>query len=334
MKRMVLMLALVTIAGLALANPLESIFMSRFWFDAEGHLNVLYSDHIYLMGEVDLFDGTNHFIRTVNPDNPSTYTQVYPDANCSPLQGSLQMSYGYDQPPYLTEEVTWGDGLDHDLSPLLPGQCGQQFYLSDGDENTIKFWAKDLLANPGGIYGPLARCELHVYCHNEIGTPVAGVPIYILNSYNPSGISGADGWFNANVICTRLSVVARGPVTNSILFSDTFFTEPGQSYTLDVLVDGTGVEDPGERYPLGKLTAYPSILRNSSDSSLHLEYDGKTETDAYYALYDLKGREVATQAYHGELSTWQIPKLSSGVYFISLKDKHRILATRKLIVLK
>lgn len=334
MKRIVLMLALLSIVGLALANPLESIFMSRFWFDAEGHLNVHYSEQIFLMSEVDLFDGTNHFIRTVNPDNPSTYTQVYPDANCSPLQGSLQVGFAYDDPPYLTEDVTWGDGLDNDLSPLLPGQCGQHFYLSDGYENTIRYWAKDLLANPGNIYGPNARCELHVYCHSETGTPVAGVPIYILNSYNPSGISGADGWFNANVICTRLSVVAKGPVSNIIIFSDTFFSEPGQSYTLDVLVNGSGVEDPGEIYPLGELTAYPNVLRISQNAALHLEYDGKAETDAYYALYDLKGREVATQAYHGELSTWQIPKLSSGVYFISLKDKHHILATHKLIVLK
>lgn len=334
MKGMILALALLGISGLALANPIESIYMSRFWFDTQGNLNVLYSSQIYQVSEIDLFDGTNHYLRTINPDNPSTFTQVYPEANCSLQQGELQTSYFIDPPYYITDEVSWGSSLTDDLSPLLPGQCGQQFYLATDPENTIKYWAKDLLDNPGSIYGPIARCTLNIFCHTENGNPVAEVPIHIFSGYFPAGHSAADGWFHTETYCSRLTVVARGPSTNSTLFSDTFFAEPGQSYNLDVLVNSSAAEDPGEILPIGKLTAYPSVLRSSQNAALHLEYAGKAGTDAYYSLYDLKGREIASRIYSEEACTWQLPKLPSGVYFVSLKDKHRTLDTRKLIVLK
>lgn len=333
MKRVILVLVLIGIVGLALANPIESMYMSRFWFDNDGHLNVFYSNQIYLTSEVDLFDGTNHFIRTINPDNPSTFTQVYPDANCSAQQGYLLTTYLIDPPYGITDEVTWGTGLTVDLSPLLPGQCGQQFYLEDY-ENTEKVWAKDLLADPGNIYGPHATSELNIYCHSETGAPAAGIPIHLHGHYFPSGYTDAEGWYHTNVPCVRLSVVAKGPVSNSVIFSDTFFAEPGQSYTLDVTVNSSLAEDPGAIYPPGILTAYPNVLRSSQNAALHLEYEGKVLSEAYYALYDLKGREIATRIYDSELCTWQLPKLSSGVYFLSLKDKHRIVDTRKLIILK
>lgn len=332
MKNIVLFVMFILLVGVALANPLEPLFTSRFWFDNAGDLNVRYTDQGSQAWQADLFDGVNHYQRQINPENPATLTQVYPDAAGTAQSGYLQVTnLAY---PGFSEEVHWGPGEDDQITSLAPGQCGIQFYYAEGVENTIKLWGKDLISNPESIWGPTECSTLRVFCHTTAGTGIAGVPIYLFSPYAFWQQTGADGWVNHSIVSARVTVYVRDAQTNAIIYQNTLFTEPGITYTLDMIVSGSANADMEATSSPAVFSAHPSVLRSSGDRVLHLDYDGKIGSDLQAELYDLKGRLIASKAVSAAQTNWTMPELSSGVYFLRFSDRGRALGVRKLIVLK
>lgn len=331
MKNHVVLVLFLLMAGLAFANPLEPLYTCRFWFDSAGDLNVRYNEQWSQAWQADLFDGVNHYVRQINPENPSTLTQVYPDAACTPQTGGLTIvNQTY---PSFPETVQWGSGADSQITSLAPGQCGIQFYYAEDVENTIKMWGKDLISNPVNIWYPTETSTLRVYCHTQSGTGIAGVPVYL---YTPNTIwqqTGADGWINHGVISSRLTIYIRDVQTNIIIFQHTLFAEPGITYTLDMVVPGSANDDAVVEASPGMFSIRPSVLRSCGDAMLNLKYEGNLSHAAKVELYDLKGRAVASRVMDAE-TNWNLPGLSSGVYFLRLTDRGKIMGTRKLIVLK
>ena len=331
MKQLLLLVLFVMLLGLAFANPLEPLYTCRFWFDNSGDLNVSYNEQFSQAWDVDLFDGVNHYVRQINPENPSTLTQVYPDVVCTPQTGVLtitNLSY-----PDFPETVHWGTGEDIQITSLAPGQCGIQFYYEEGMENTIKMWGKDLISNPVHIWSPTETSILRVHCYTQDGSGIAGVSVYIYTPHVLWDETDADGWINRNVISSMITVFVKDIQTQVIIYQNTFFAEPGITYTLAMYVPGSANADAVAEASPGVLNIRPSVLRSCEEAVLNLKYEGDLSTSAQVELYDLKGRAIANRVMSAEMN-WTLPGLSSGVYFLRLTDQGRIKGTRKLIVLK
>ncbi len=94
------------------------------------------------------------------------------------------------------------------------------------------------------------------------------------------------------------------------------------------------VEENIVSIPTGKLHLYPSVLNPHWNESIRVSYDTKLTGKAELVLYDLKGRHLAEKVYDQNEIEWQLPKLSSGIYFVRLTHQGKALGTAKLIILK
>jgi len=332
MKRIMLVLALMGVLSLAMANPLPPIYVSKFWIDVNGDLNLKFSDMMsYQTVSVDLFDGTNHYVDTIDFSNPANLIKIYPEAAVNAQQGyfSVTINQNADYP----EEVHWGTDISNDLSPLVTGECGMQAYVAEGFENTVTKWVKELDIYPNSQWWPVAHSNIDVSVIDTFGNPVADYPVYVWFDYQPWDYTAENGHMLSEVFCSKLRIIVKHPQTQLALCDTTFFSEPGQNYSINVQFSDSEGEDPITPVMNGVFSIYPSVLRHGAND-LHLAYNGKLQTKAIAELYDLKGRLVGKQDYTGTGIDWILPKLPSGVYFVQLIDGKQSLGTSKLIILK
>jgi len=121
------------------------------------------------------------------------------------------------------------------------------------------------------------------------------------------------------------------------VIQDLLFPEPGETIHLYGTVNLMGSNDPEQIPPAGVLKLYPSLLSPSSGNTLNLKYESGSPLGqtARLRLYDLRGRLLSGKEMPSSGETvWELPKLSSGIYFISLSERGRILARSKITVLK
>jgi len=334
MKRTILLLILLGGICLCLANPLPPMIMNKFWFNDSGELHVRYSSMYLGAGTLtaDLFDGSNHFLNTIDFSSIDNLTLSYPNANVTPYQGylsaSLSIFSGWQ------EEVHWGPSLDNDISSLAPDECGMNTYWtnqSGSEENTVTIWTKELQTYLESEMYPVARCNLDVFCQDFSGAPVEGIPVWLFDQI--LGNTDNTGHYTAQGICLKHHLRIYHPQGGAVL--DTlFFAEPNQSYDFNVLIYHVAVDDPVSPDPSGSLNLYPSVLRSSDNRQLHLDYSAKVPSGSQVKLFDLKGRLLAVLVYPEGGLDWKLPFLASGVYFVRLEFQKSNLGSSKLIVLK
>ncbi len=335
MKRILLMLILLGSIAICFANPLPPMIMNKFWFNDSGVLQVRYSS-IYLgVGTLtaDLFDGSNHFVNTIEYTSIGNLTLSYPDANVTPYQGylsaSLSIFSGWQ------EEVHWGPSLDNDISSLAAGECGMNTYWSyqsGYEENTITIWTKELQTNLNSEMYPVARCNLDVFCQDFSGAPQSGIPIW-LNDQS-LGNTNDSGHYTTQEICMKQRITVHHPQTQEAVLDTLFFAEPNQSYSFNVFFHHVANDDNYIPNPTGVLSLYPSVLRSSDKRRIHLDYSAKLPSGSQIRLFDLKGRLLKVCALSSSSLDWELPELASGVYFIRLESGKRSLGSSKLFVVK
>lgn len=328
MKRIVLILILLATLSLALANVMPSYALKKVWVDANGDLQVkFFAGTLFGNVGIDLFDGSEHFVDTIDFDNPANFTQVYPDAAVSSASGNITVTnnvwtYG------VGDEVHWGAGLENDLSPLASGECAMQVHHPFYSDTSV-LWVKELDMYMDSSHWPETRSNLEVSIVDCYGSPVANCPVFTWSEQMPAGVTDVNGHYYIEVVSSKLRVLVKHPQTQEAVLDTTFFAEPLQTYTFNVQFPETAVSDL--EY-LGTFKVYPSVLRNAED--LHLSFDGKLGSEAKVELYDLKGRIIARHNYSGTDFAWQLPALSNGVYFVKLLNGKQDLGSRKLIILK
>ncbi|GAB1365264.1 MAG TPA: T9SS type A sorting domain-containing protein [Candidatus Cloacimonas sp.] len=335
MKRTILLLILLGSMFICLANPLPPMIMNKFWFNDAGELQVRYSS-MYLGAGIltaDLFDGSNHFLNTIDFSSIDNITLSYPNANVTPYQGylsaSLSIFSGWQ------EEVHWGPSLDNDISSLAEGECGMNTYWtyqSGHDENTVTIWTKELQTYLDSEMYPVARCNLDVFCQDFSGAPVEGIPVWLYDQ--TLGYTNDSGHYTVLEICRKNRIIVNHPATQTAVLDTLFFAEPNQSYNFNVLFFHGAADDPHVPTPTGVLSLYPSVLRSSDNRRIHLDYSAKVPANTEARLFDLKGRLLAVSNYPEGGLDWELPHLASGVYFIRLQCGKQNLGSSKLIVLK
>ncbi len=337
MKHALLLLILLGSIYLCIANPLPPMIMSKFWFNDSGELQVRYSSSYLGAGVLtaDLFDGSNHFLNTIDFSSISNITVSYPDANVTPFQGYLSASLSIF--PGWQEQVHWGPSLENDISSIAPGECGMNTYWtyqsgSGPDENTITIWVKELQTNQNSETYPEARCNLDVYCQDFSGAPVEGIPVWLFDQ--SLGNTLDNGHYTAQGICRKHHLRVYHPQTQEAVLDTMFFAEPNQSYGYNVFFYHVATDDPVIPGPTGTISLYPSVLRSSDNQRVHLDYSGKVPTNTEVSIFDLKGRYLAASPYTEGGLDWELPHLASGVYFIRLHSGKHYLGSGKLIVLK
>lgn len=334
MKHALLLLILFGSIALTFANPLPPMIMNKFWFNDAGVLHVRYSSMYLGAGTLttDLFDGSNHFINTIDFSSIDNITLSYPNANVTPYQGylsaSLSIFSGWQ------EEVHWGPSLDNDISSLAAGECGMNTYWtyqSGPDENTITIWTKELQTFLDSEMYPVARCNLDFFCQDFSGAPVEGIPVWLYDQ--TLGNTDNTGHYSAQEICRKHRLRIYHP-QGGVVLDTLFFAEPNQSYNFNVLINHVAIDDPSVPTPTGVLSLYPSVLRSSYNRRVHLDYSVKVPTNTEAKLFDLKGRALAVSPYSEGGLDWELPHLASGVYFIRLQCGKQNLGSSKLIILK
>ncbi len=332
MKRTLFILIMLGIVSLAVANPLPSIYVNKFWINGDGDLTLKFSD---FMSEqtalVDLYDGTNHFVNTIDFSSVPNLLVVYPEAAVSALQGYFMVTI--NQMTDSIEEVHWGSELTNDISSLATGECGMQAYVSDGFDSTVVRWVKELDLYPNSQWWPVAHSNIDVSVVDTFGNPIADYPVYVWFEIVPWDYTNETGHMLGEVFSSKLHIVVKHPQTQEAFCDTTFFSEPGQTYSINAQFNDSEANDlltPGIR---GNLHIYPNVLRRN-EQSLHLSYDGKLQANSRAELFDLKGRLVARQDFIDSGMDWQLPKLTSGVYFVHLVSGKHSLGSSKLIILK
>ncbi|HPA24964.1 MAG TPA: T9SS type A sorting domain-containing protein, partial [Candidatus Cloacimonas sp.] len=182
-----------------------------------------------------------------------------------------------------------------------------------------------------------ARFIYRVECTDLSGFPLAGVSVYNSQSLggtliNPA-ITNSAGIATGELYPMKTRIWVTNPITNETAFNTQFFAEPGAVIPFSVQLP-VSVEDNILSVTAGKLNLYPSVINSGFNKSIRISYGTKLEGKAELVLYDLKGRYVAETIYNQDEVEWQLPKLSSGIYFVRLSHQGKALGTAKLIILK
>jgi len=335
MKRSVLVLILFITIIPAWSNPIVPNLISRFWFEQENVLEIELSAFVgtFQTAEIIYLDAEDSLTIQVNP-NAVTVQQInVPQSVNTPASGFFTIRI----PQLYEETVHWGTGLENDLSPLNGTQCAVQILYSNLDGDNVYGWAKDVSPAVCGPNYCSARFTYRVECTDLSGLPVAGVSVY--NSQSAGGIFINPAITNSAGIATgelypmKTQIWVNNPITNEIAFNTQFFAEPGALIPFSVQLP-VSVEENIVSIPAGKLNLYPSVINSGGDRSIRISYDTKLTGKAELVLYDLKGRHLAEKVYDQNEIEWQLPKLSSGIYFVRLTHQGKALGTAKLIILK
>ncbi|MDP2400778.1 MAG: T9SS type A sorting domain-containing protein, partial [Actinomycetota bacterium] len=125
--------------------------------------------------------------------------------------------------------------------------------------------------------------------------------------------------------------------TNLAVLNEIIYPEPGQSYQLNAVISGTASHDPLMPTPSGILEVFPNVLGPASSGRITLKYAGGNafSQPMDIRLYDLRGRLLEQY----ELSSSHelvvdLPRLGSGIYFLSAFSGGRMLGRQKLTVIK
>ena len=335
MKRSVLSLLLFLAAVSAWSNPIVPNLISRFWFEPENILQIELSENvgIFQAAEITYLDAEDSLTIPVNPNATSVQQINVPQSINTPASGFFTIRI----PQQFDETVHWGAGLENDLSPLYDTQCAVQLLYNNFMGDAVYGWAKDISPAVCGPNYCSARFTYRVECTDLSGFPLAGVSVYNsqspgITSINPV-ITNNEGIATGELWPMKTRIWVTNPITNETAFNTQFFGEPGVVIPFSVQLP-VSVEDNILSVTAGKLKLYPSVINSGFNKSIRISYDTKLTGKAELVLYDLKGRYIAETVYNQNEVEWQLPKLSSGIYFVRLSHQGKALGTAKLIILK
>lgn len=345
MKKVACLFAALAVFTLLCANPLVPMVVARTWFDANGDFNVNFSEE---GGYYDIpsltfstSSGTWGFPAGFTPPSPLPYTinfsQTIPGFSINPNDDYFTVHTDFPD-----EYVHWStlDNVSVHLHPLTPGQSAVQVRLSvwDGWEMYASYhtWAKDL-GYIGGNF-PSEHYTLNVFVTDTEGTPMPNYPLWISytndNPINyPSSSTGVNGIYSMESYACRTLVRVVDQVTNQIVLDEMLYPEPDGIYDLYAVVSTVDNSDPTLVPPRAVLEVYPNVLGPSSSDRITVKY-GSVQ-DVSIKLYDLRGRVIAQYELPvlGEMQI-DLPRLSSGIYFVGATSNGRALGRQKLTVIK
>lgn len=354
MKKYLLVTALLLLVAVLAANVVIARAVERVWFDDADNFWVRFGPEAMAYDLTSLMfstsSGTYSLPDDYTPPSNLPYevnlTQAIPGFTIFRAADSFRAytNPSWDDPD---EHLSWGPQNDFsvNLHPLSAGQSAVQFWVPvpvyEGEYDTATVWAKDSGTAYVNPYYPSTRCTLSVYVERLSGGPAPWVPIFLQYFPNPYfvwpiGHTNENGWWQAQYFyAQRTRIKIKDPIDGHYVYDELVFPEPGEHIHIDATVWYSGVED--ETQIPGMLELRPSVLTAASGNTLHLEYKSGQAlfSSARLGLYDLRGRHLADWQMPASGETdWLLPRLASGIYFISLEDGSRVFARQRLTVLR
>jgi len=359
MKKIPLMVMILVVLSVLSANVIDPRFIARVWFDESDACFVMFGDEAWWEGfEVnDCCFTTSAGSYYLPPDyvQPSesvfviNLSQEIPDFTIQRNMDFLRLT-NPDNPFFFTEELRWGPQNDTSvhMHALEPGQSAVHVYAPayavHGHYDTGRTWAKDNQIDSPDPYNPASNYTLRVHLEDPSGTPAPNIPVYssyfdyaaVYDHYYNNATDSSGNWERTNDTICR-SILVKDPQTQDTVIQELLFPEPGETIQINGVISQAGMPDPEPIPQAGILRCYPSILSRSTGSSINLKYESDIPLgqQAKLAIYDLRGRYLYSKKMPtmGE-TVWALPGLSSGIYFIALKDSDKILARSKITVYK
>lgn len=335
MKRFCFAFIFLGILATLLANPITPIVTYRFWFAGNGDLNLELSEEINYLpcDSLDFSLGNTHQRIPFNPAlHQFPYPLTFPDTGLSPESGAFTVTVigSYFR---WAESVSWGNDITNDISALNGTECAVQLRREyNGDHYSV--WAKDYSPEAGSYNNTLARSTINVSCHNLQGRPIANA---LVAFYGPDAYqyTDANGFTELIDIATKNWTTVYAPGTWISVYDSTFFAEPDQTYTLDVVWDYWVANDDAIALPAsGNFSIQPNVLGSAREQILTLRYDKPLAERAEVELYNLKGQLLSKTEYEGDEQHFTLPdRLGSGIYFLKLNCRGKTLGTGKLTIL-
>ncbi|MDI9528377.1 MAG: T9SS type A sorting domain-containing protein [Candidatus Cloacimonadota bacterium] len=354
-KLSLLLITLLWLAALS-GNPFIPRYLARVWFDENNSCCVMFGDEAWWDGFTvnDLCFVTSagsYYLPSsyTQPSDPFFIINLSQEIPGFTIQRNEDFLRLTGPPSFIPEELRWGPQNDPSvhMHALGPGQSATHVnvtgYFAFGYYETGLTWAKD----NGPIistYDPAYNSTVNVHLQDTNGSPAPGIrvnhsyfgypPVY--DQYYTGGTNSSGDWVLTSP-ATLHGILVKDPQTNGTVIQDLLFPEPGETIHLNGTVNLMGSNDPEQIPPAGVLKLYPSLLSPSSGNTLNLKYESGSPLGqtARLRLYDLRGRLLSGKEMPSSGETvWELPKLSSGIYFISLSERGRILARSKITVLK
>ncbi|PKN71892.1 MAG: hypothetical protein CVU50_09615 [Candidatus Cloacimonetes bacterium HGW-Cloacimonetes-3] len=331
MKRLLAVILLIGTIGAIFANPIEMKLIGRIWFTEQNQPKLEFSPHMFYNGTADviIYDGYDSYTYAVDftADNPVIID--LPQAHLSREQGYLQATIV----GYVTDSVSWGESIANGFSSLVGTQCATQLLVS-GWESSYYLFAKDYSTESGSAFDTLARITINVHCSDQNGNPASNYPIMMMSMWPPLSYTDSNGNASFSFYCCKAMLSVRSLTSWDVVADTVFFAEPDQTYNIDFVVPSSAINDQFSQIPQGNFSIYPNVLRSHNSGVVNLSYDAKLDADSHIELYDIKGRLIESRVYTATNMQLQLPRLASGVYFLRLSSKGRLLGNSKLIVLK
>lgn len=331
MKHVFASLTLLFILSAISANPIEPMAIGKIWFNDQAQAQMEFAPNMdWCANEiVNISDGFDSYTYTVDFTAPEPIIITLPSGHLTPQQGYIYVGI----PGSISESAHWGSDISNDFSSLNGTECAVRTLMGNAGIS-YSWFAKDYTPTSGEFMNPSARSTIDIMCVDFSGAPAANVPIYAWGFYEQLGVTDSNGHAILSVFSSKSNIRIKNPLTNTEVFNTTFFAEPGQTYNFTVNLGSSAGDDQIIPVPAGNFSIYPSVLRFRDNGIVNLSYDAKLDADSHIELYDIKGRLLDSRVYTSTNMQMQLPKLSSGVYFLRLSNKGRLLGNSKLIVLK
>ncbi len=339
MKKLVLLLFLLFTLGLT-ANPITPPYIQQIWFNEDNELIVQFGFFAAYLAEfeeeVTFNDGTNSAAFTLTETNPENYplqynlAEIAPQLAFDPQNGYFKMSL-----PYQPEELRWGnDSSICDVTPLVGSQTYYQYLESDHNGwETISYnqWAKSNCADDVQDYQCQTGSNLHITLRNMQNEPLCNFLLHLNDMNHPYSYSNDEGVIDKWIRSRRTVLNISAPGNSDSLYYEVFMAEPGESYSYDVTIDYTGIDDPTVPVARVELSLKPSVIR--AGKTMQVDCSDGLGRSATLSLFDIKGRQLDQYQYSGamQLSTLKLP---AGIYFLRLNQGDKTLDTQRFIVLK
>ncbi len=333
--RKIVLLALFLGTVLLCANPLVPRAIQQFWFAESGDFMLQFGDECMMMGGVHDFsisDGVSTITPALGlPDDYQLYpftinlSTLMPGSTFSPESGFFQLSNGG-----FMEEVRWGPSGDVDLSSLIATQSiYQSIVIPPGHDSSQELWAKsdhpDLVTN----YNSSTRSTISIYTQYPDGTPAANIPLYYQNLWPAWTYSNTEGKIELSVHSAKTNLRIRRSEAEDVIFEEQFIAEPAGCYVYNVVVQPSSTTDLHQETPRVTLKLSPNVLKPGQE--MHLDLDKSEASPDKIRILDVKGRIVGEYQF---AESWQPPRLSSGVYFLQLRQGDKALDQVRFIMLK
>jgi len=335
MRKMLCFLMLVASLSLG-ANPIVPRVLQQFWFtDFDDVILQFGPEAHYIHGAgVQVSDGIHSGAYILDftgiPDGSpmNVYlSEILPSFNVTREQGYLLLSY--DSGAW-AEEVSWGQGNSGDLQSIIATQSIYQTSVQEPQGwYQTNIWAKSDHPDYVQNYSSSSSCTIQLYVRDEESEPVESVAVFYGDfNENPWATSDEDGYIELELPCARTHLKVYHPDSEAPIFDELFFAEPAGCYVFNVEYFSTSLADDHLIQAMAVFTLYPGVVKPGQ--VLNLKVEQSREDPDQIKLYDLKGRLVGDYPF---FSRWQLPSLSSGIYFVQVSSQGKILGRRRIIML-